>query len=179
MIEIKLSWDPDHDRALENTRFWAPLSLTAEQKHSITSPAEMERAADELPIEQVARRWIVASDPEEVVRYRPGEDDVRRIDWNVTARSGEAHVWRPLAEHELEAWVLVDDTPSMAFGTVALEKRDVAAGVVAAVSLLTQGPGNRLGTAHLTVLEQWLGNAGHHLTRLAARVTEHEMVDAV
>lgn len=91
------------------------------------------------------------SDPEEVVRYRPGEDDVRRIDWNVTARAaGEPYVWRPLAEHELEAWVLVDDSPSMAFGTVALEKRDVAAGVVAAVALLTQGPGNRLGTAHLT-----------------------------
>ncbi|WP_222847653.1 DUF58 domain-containing protein [Nocardioides dongxiaopingii] len=89
------------------------------------------------------------SDPEEVVRYRPGEDDVRRIDWNVTARSGEAHVWRPVAEHELEAWVLVDDTASMAFGTVHLEKRQVADGVTAAVALLTQGPGNRLGTAHL------------------------------
>jgi coenzyme F420-dependent glucose-6-phosphate dehydrogenase len=67
MIEIKLSWDPDPQRALENCRFWAPLSLTAEQKHSIHSPAEMERAADELPIEQVAKRWIVASTPEEVV----------------------------------------------------------------------------------------------------------------
>ncbi|WP_139980202.1 DUF58 domain-containing protein [Nocardioides litoris] len=91
------------------------------------------------------------SEPEEVVRYRPGEDDVRRIDWNVTARSaGEPYVWRPLAEHELESWVLVDDSPSMAFGTVELEKRQVAAGVVAAIALLTQGPGNRLGTAHLT-----------------------------
>ena len=67
MIEIKLSWDPDPERALENCRFWAPLSLTAEQKHSIHSPAEMERAADELPIEQVAKRWIVAYRPEEVV----------------------------------------------------------------------------------------------------------------
>jgi len=57
----------DPERALENTRFWAPLSLTAEQKHSIHSPAEMERAADELPIEQVAKRWVVASRPEEVV----------------------------------------------------------------------------------------------------------------
>jgi len=91
------------------------------------------------------------SDPEEIVRYRPGEDDVRRIDWNVTARSaGEPHVWRPLAEHELETWVLVDATPSMDFGTVRLEKRHVAAGVVAAVALLTQGAGNRVGTAHLT-----------------------------
>jgi coenzyme F420-dependent glucose-6-phosphate dehydrogenase len=67
MIEIKLSWDPDPELALENCRFWAPLSLSAEQKHSIHSPAEMEKAADELPIEQVARRWIVASRPEDVV----------------------------------------------------------------------------------------------------------------
>ena len=67
MIEIKVSWDPDPALALENTRFWAPLSLTPEQKHSIHSPAEMEQAADELPIEQVARRWIVASRPEEVI----------------------------------------------------------------------------------------------------------------
>ncbi|KGN41980.1 glucose-6-phosphate dehydrogenase (coenzyme-F420) [Knoellia aerolata] len=67
MIEIKLSWDPDPDLALENTRFWAPLSLTAEQKHTIDSPAEMEHVADRLPLEQVAKRWIVASRPEDVV----------------------------------------------------------------------------------------------------------------
>ncbi|GAA5117611.1 glucose-6-phosphate dehydrogenase (coenzyme-F420) [Haloechinothrix salitolerans] len=67
MIEIKLSFDPDPDRAMENTRFWAPLSLTPEQKAGIEDPAEMERAADELPIEQVARRWIVTSDPEEAL----------------------------------------------------------------------------------------------------------------
>ena len=90
------------------------------------------------------------TEPEEVVRYRPGEDDVRRIDWNVTARAGVPHVWRPLAEHELESWVLVDDSPSMAFGTVELEKRDLAAGAAAAVGLLTQGPGNRVGAGTLT-----------------------------
>lgn len=67
MIEIKISYDPDPALALENTRFWAPLSLTAEQKHSIDDPIEMERAADALPIEQVAKRWIVASDPDEAV----------------------------------------------------------------------------------------------------------------
>ena len=64
MIEIKLSYDRDPDRALENTRFWAPLSLTAEQKHGLTDPTEMAKAADALPIEQVAKRWIVASDPD-------------------------------------------------------------------------------------------------------------------
>lgn len=75
MIEIKISYDRDPDRALENCRFWAPLSLTAEQKHSVGSAAEMERLADELPIEQVAKRWIVASDPDEAVtRIRPYVD---------------------------------------------------------------------------------------------------------
>ena len=67
MIEIKLSYDRDADAALENTRFWAPLSLTPEQKHSIDDPIEMEKAADALPIEQVAKRWIVSSDPDEHV----------------------------------------------------------------------------------------------------------------
>lgn len=67
MIEIKISYDPDPDSALENTRFWAPLSLTPEQKHSIGDPIEMEAAADALPIEQVAKRWIVTSDPDEAV----------------------------------------------------------------------------------------------------------------
>lgn len=90
------------------------------------------------------------SDPEEIVRYRPGEDDVRRIDWNVTARNaGQPHVWRPIAEHELETWVFLDDSASMAFGTRHLEKRDIAGGVAAAIAMLTAGPGNRLGTAHL------------------------------
>jgi coenzyme F420-dependent glucose-6-phosphate dehydrogenase len=72
MIEIKLSYDTDAEAALENTRFWAPLSLTPEQKHSIEDPIEMEAAADALPIEQVAKRWIVSNDPDEVVeQVRP------------------------------------------------------------------------------------------------------------
>jgi coenzyme F420-dependent glucose-6-phosphate dehydrogenase len=64
MIEIKLSYDPEPERALENCRFWAPLSLTAEQKHGLHDPVEMQAAGAALPIEQVASRWIVASDPE-------------------------------------------------------------------------------------------------------------------
>lgn len=67
MIEIKLSYDPDATAALENTRFWAPLALSKEQKHDITDPMEMEAAADALPIEQIASRWIVGSDPDAVV----------------------------------------------------------------------------------------------------------------
>ena len=67
LIEIKISYDTDPEVALNNCRFWAPLSLTPEQKHSVTSPQEMERLADELAIEQVAKRWIVSSDPDEAV----------------------------------------------------------------------------------------------------------------
>jgi coenzyme F420-dependent glucose-6-phosphate dehydrogenase len=67
MIEVKLSWDPDHEQAVRNCRFWAALSLTAEQKHGTSDPLEMERLGDALPDEQVAKRWIVSSDPHEVV----------------------------------------------------------------------------------------------------------------
>ncbi|MEU6701457.1 glucose-6-phosphate dehydrogenase (coenzyme-F420) [Pseudonocardia sp. NPDC046786] len=72
MIEIKISYDRDPEAARENCRFWAPLSLTAEQKHSVGSSQEMERLADALPIEQITQRWIVASDPDEAVeQIRP------------------------------------------------------------------------------------------------------------
>ena len=64
MIEIKLSYDPDPRLAMENTRFCAPLSLTPEQKHGLSDPMQIEAASDALSIEQVASRWIVASDPE-------------------------------------------------------------------------------------------------------------------
>ena len=79
MIEIKISYDPDPDKALENTRFWAPLALSAEQKHSLHDPVEMEAAADALPIEQIASRWIVASTPEEAMaQIQP------YLDWGFT-----------------------------------------------------------------------------------------------
>ncbi|WP_419703569.1 DUF58 domain-containing protein [Promicromonospora sp. NFX87] len=84
------------------------------------------------------------SDPEELTRYQPGQD-VRWIDWNVTARTGEPHLWRTRAQHELDTWLLVDRSPSMTFGTARTEKVDVAEEVAAAVALLTTGPGNRVG----------------------------------
>lgn len=66
MIEIKLSYAPTVQEALENCRFWAPLSLSAEQKHRLDDPVEMAAAADRLSIEQVASRWIVETTPEGV-----------------------------------------------------------------------------------------------------------------
>lgn len=95
MIEIKLSYDTDYDTALQNTRFWAPLALSKEQKHDITDPIEMEKAADALPIEQIASRWIVGNDPDKVVEeikqyvdaglnhlvfHAPGHDQRRFLD---------------------------------------------------------------------------------------------------
>jgi coenzyme F420-dependent glucose-6-phosphate dehydrogenase len=75
MIEIKVSYDRDPHLALHNTRFWAPLSLTQEQKHSVSSAEEMDFLADQLPIEQIARRWIVASEPDEAIaEIRPYVD---------------------------------------------------------------------------------------------------------
>ncbi|MCW5721906.1 MAG: glucose-6-phosphate dehydrogenase (coenzyme-F420) [Devosia sp.] len=68
MIEVKVSFDPDAERALNDTRHWAALSLSAEEKHSVEDPEEMERLAEALPIERVAKRWIVSSDPDEHVR---------------------------------------------------------------------------------------------------------------
>ncbi|WP_304105926.1 DUF58 domain-containing protein [Mycolicibacterium bacteremicum] len=91
-------------------------------------------------------RLGAGSEPEEAVPYHPG-DDVRRIDWNITARNGEPHVWRSRAEHPLDTWVLLDTSASMAFGTVTEEKRELAAKIVAAVALLTDAPGNSLGLA--------------------------------
>ena len=80
--------------------------------------------------------------------YRPGEDEVRRMDWAVTARTAVPHVREADADRELTTWVLVDGTPSMDFGTAELEKRELAVAAVAAVGFLTAGGGNRLG-AHV------------------------------
>jgi uncharacterized protein (DUF58 family) len=85
------------------------------------------------------------SEPNEARPYQAGQDDVRRMDWNVTARSLEPHVRAPLAERELETWALLDASASMDFGTASSEKRDVAIAVVGAVGLLSDRPGNSLG----------------------------------
>lgn len=72
MIEMKVSFDTDRQRAFTDTRFWAALSLSPEEKVSVEDPLEMERLADQLPPERTAKRWIVSSDPDEQVeRIRP------------------------------------------------------------------------------------------------------------
>ncbi|WP_119730979.1 DUF58 domain-containing protein [Thermomonospora amylolytica] len=79
--------------------------------------------------------------------YAPG-DDVRAMDWNLTARAAEPHVRDRIADRELETWALVDATASMDFGTGRVEKRDLAVAAVAALGFLTERSGNRIG-AHI------------------------------
>jgi coenzyme F420-dependent glucose-6-phosphate dehydrogenase len=67
MIEVKVSFDTDRKRAIEDTRHWAVLALTPEEKVSVHSPEEMERLADGLSAERAASRWIVSDDPDENV----------------------------------------------------------------------------------------------------------------
>ena len=77
--------------------------------------------------------------------YRPGEDDVRRMDWAVTARTTKPHVRDVISDRELETWALVDMSGSMDFGTAALEKRELAVAAVGTVGFLTHRLGDRFG----------------------------------
>jgi len=76
--------------------------------------------------------------------YVPG-DDVRQIDWAVTARTGEAHMRVQLAERALVTWLVLDTSASMHFGTADRRKADVAEGVAIAVGHVATRRGNRLG----------------------------------
>ncbi|MDP9118597.1 MAG: glucose-6-phosphate dehydrogenase (coenzyme-F420) [Actinomycetota bacterium] len=67
MMEVKVSFDHDHAGAMAATHFWGALGLSAEQKAGVEDPVEMQRLADELSIEQTAKRFIVSTDPEEHV----------------------------------------------------------------------------------------------------------------
>jgi coenzyme F420-dependent glucose-6-phosphate dehydrogenase len=72
MIEMKVSFDTDRQRALEDTRHWAALALSQDEKHSVEDPMQMEKLADALPVERAAKRWIVSTDPDEhVEKIRP------------------------------------------------------------------------------------------------------------
>jgi coenzyme F420-dependent glucose-6-phosphate dehydrogenase len=67
MIEVKVSFDHDRDAAMQATHFWGALGLSAEQKSGVEDPVEMQRLADELSVEQTAKRFIVSTDPDEHV----------------------------------------------------------------------------------------------------------------
>jgi coenzyme F420-dependent glucose-6-phosphate dehydrogenase len=95
MIEVKVSFDTDRQRALDDTRLWGALALTGDEKTGVEDPREMERLADALPTERTASRWIVSTDPAEhveqikfytdlgfnhLVFHAPGNDQRRFLD---------------------------------------------------------------------------------------------------
>jgi len=84
------------------------------------------------------------SEPGETRPYQPG-DDVRRMDWAVTARTTEPHIRETVADRELETWLAVDLSASLDFGTADCDKRELAVAATAAVVHLTRGGGNRVG----------------------------------
>src|SRR3546814_16274382 len=92
MIEVKVSYHPDHGTAMEKTRFWAPLALSPEEKRDVHDPIEMQRLAGELPIERAASRSIVSTDPddhvEKIARYNRSEERSVGQGCVSTSRSG-------------------------------------------------------------------------------------------
>lgn len=84
------------------------------------------------------------TEPGETRSYEPG-DDVRRIDWNVTARMQSPHIRQTIAEREMEAWMVIDRSPRLDFGTALCEKRDLVVAAAAGVGLLSARGGNRVG----------------------------------
>jgi coenzyme F420-dependent glucose-6-phosphate dehydrogenase len=65
LIEVKVSFDDDHEKARQDTRHWGALALTPDEKTGVEDPIEMQRLSDELPVERTASRWIVSSDHDE------------------------------------------------------------------------------------------------------------------
>jgi uncharacterized protein (DUF58 family) len=99
------------------------------------------------------------TEPGDARPYYPG-DDVRRMDWSVTARTTEPHIRQTVADRELETWLVADLSASLDFGTTGCEKRDLVVAAAAAVGHLTRGGGNRIGAVVA-------GGAG--ITRIPAR----------
>ena len=101
------------------------------------------------------------TEPGESRLYQPG-DDVRRIDWNVTARTRELHVRDQIADRDLEAWMVVDLSAAMHFGTQHSTKAQIALAAAATVGFLTARNQNRLGAVlvagpHLRITPPRLG----------------------
>jgi uncharacterized protein (DUF58 family) len=96
-------------------------------------------------------RGLVAGHGSEADEARPyiAGDDVRRIDWNVTARMRQPYTRETVADRELESWLVLDLSPSLDFGTARCTKRDLAISGAAAIAFLAARDGNRLGAVLL------------------------------
>jgi uncharacterized protein (DUF58 family) len=106
--------------------------------------AVMKRIESLLPGEHLTPQVGSGTELAGIRPYFPG-DDVRHIDWNVTARMQEPHVRVHVGERALTSWLVLDVSASMAFGTADRRKADVAEGVALAVGHVATRRGNRLG----------------------------------
>lgn len=107
-------------------------------------------------------------------RYEPG-DDVRLIDWALSARAGTTHVRDPIADHELTVWLVVDRSPSMVWGTAERTKLDTALHVAATVGLPATSAGNRLAAlAPPDRVPVPPGTGRRHLSAVLARLARPE-----
>ena len=116
------------------------------------------------------------SDLAEARLYQPGEDDVRHMDWSVTARTTVPHVRDLIADHELETWALADMSSSMDFGTALMEKRDLVVAALAAIGFLTTRLGDRMGAyiLHDSGVRRWPARTG----RVAMYALLQELLDS-
>ncbi|WP_216204878.1 DUF58 domain-containing protein [Amycolatopsis aidingensis] len=135
------------ERTTEGRPDWAPPVLRGERLEAGLRTLELEvrRRLDGLL--QGNHLGLVpgpGSEPGEARPYQPG-DDVRRMDWAVTARTTVPHIRETVADRELETWVVADLSASLDFGTATCEKRDLVVCAIAAIAYLTGGGGNRLG----------------------------------
>ncbi len=105
-------------------------------------------------------------------RYFPG-DDVRRMDWPVTARTLVPHVRQTIADRELETWLAVDLSPSVDFGTARSEKRELVLAAITAVVYLTARGGNRIGAVVTT------GEQSYRVPALAGTVHARHLVKRI
>ena len=133
---------------------WSVVERTPEKPGPGPLPDQLLRALDLTVVRRVEgllsgdhRAHVLGRGTElaQVRPYVPGEDDVRDIDWNVTARTGEPHVRVQLAERVLVSWIVLDTSVSMTFGTADRRKADVAEGVALALGHVATRHGNRLG----------------------------------
>ncbi|NHD15737.1 DUF58 domain-containing protein [Actinopolyspora sp. BKK1] len=141
---------------------WAPPALNQERMRAALRSLELTVRGRLDGLLQGNHLGLVpgpGTEPGEARPYQPG-DDVRRMDWSVTARTTEPHIRETIADRELETWVALDLSASLDFGTAACTKRELAIAGMAAVAHLTRGGGNRLGA---------VVSNGEQLTRHPAR----------
>jgi len=120
------------------------------------------------------------SEPGETRVYSAG-DDVRRMDWNVTARTLTPHIRETIADRELETWLVVDLSPSLYFGTAKYQKKDLSLAAAATAGFLTARGGNRIGAVLATtngpeIIPARTGR--NHLRATLARIANHPRPNA-